>query len=101
MTSGTLTGAGLSLSTAAVWGGGDFAGGIAAKRANVFRVVAGAHACGLLLMLLLELLCPRRVRLFLGQLLMFNLLLPLNLLSLLLLRRVQLLLLLEVLTLER
>jgi drug/metabolite transporter (DMT)-like permease len=53
MTSGTLTGAGLSLSTAAVWGAGDFAGGIAAKRANVFRVVAGAHACGLLLMLLL------------------------------------------------
>jgi drug/metabolite transporter (DMT)-like permease len=53
MTSGTLTGAGLSLATAAVWGGGDFAGGIATKRANVFRVVAGAHACGLLLMLLL------------------------------------------------
>ncbi len=53
MTSGTLTGAGLSLGAAAVWGGGDFAGGIATKRAEVFRVVAGAHACGLLLMLLL------------------------------------------------
>ncbi len=53
MTSGTLIGAGLSLCTAAIWGGGDFAGGIATKRANVFRVVAGAHACGLLLMLLL------------------------------------------------
>jgi drug/metabolite transporter (DMT)-like permease len=53
MTSETLTGAGLSLSTAAIWGAGDFAGGIATKRANVFRVVAGAHACGLLLMLLL------------------------------------------------
>ena len=53
MNSGTLTGAGLSLSAAAVWGGGDFAGGIATRRANVFRVVAGAHACGLLLMLLL------------------------------------------------
>src|ERR1019366_2761220 len=53
MTSGTLTGAGLSLGTAAVWGAGDFAGGIATKRVNVFRVVAGAHACGLLLMLLL------------------------------------------------
>ena len=53
MDSGTLTGAGLSLSAAAVWGGGDFAGGIATRRANVFRVVAGAHACGLLLMLLL------------------------------------------------
>lgn len=53
MNSGTLTGAGLSLGAAVVWGGGDFAGGIAAKRASVFRVVAGAHACGLLLMLLL------------------------------------------------
>ena len=47
MTSGTITSAGLSLGAAAVWGGGDFAGGIATKRANVFRVVAGAHACGL------------------------------------------------------
>ena len=53
MNPGTLTGAALSLGAAAVWGGGDFAGGIATKRANVFRVVAGAHACGLLLMLLL------------------------------------------------
>ncbi len=53
MNLGTLTGAAFSLGAAAVWGGGDFAGGIAAKRANVFRVVAGAHACGLLLMLLL------------------------------------------------
>jgi drug/metabolite transporter (DMT)-like permease len=53
MTSGTLTGAGLSLGAAGVWGAGDFAGGFATKRANVFRVVAGAHATGLLLMLLL------------------------------------------------
>src|SRR5271166_1061369 len=53
MNLGTLTGAALSLGAAAVWGGGDFAGGIATKRANVFRVVAGAHACGLLFMLLL------------------------------------------------
>jgi drug/metabolite transporter (DMT)-like permease len=53
MTSGTLTGAGLSLGASAVWGAGDFAGGSATKRANVFRVVVGAHACGLLLMLLL------------------------------------------------
>ena len=49
----TLTGAGLSLGAAVVWGAGDFAGGIATKRANVFRVVTGAHACGLLFMLLL------------------------------------------------
>src|SRR5271167_4968647 len=53
MNSGTFTVAALSLGAAAVWGGGDFAGGIATKRANVFRVVAGAHACGLVLMLLL------------------------------------------------
>ncbi len=53
MNSGTLTTAGLSLGAAAIWGGGDFAGGIATKRAAVFRVVAGAHACGLLLMLAL------------------------------------------------
>ncbi len=53
MSIGTLTSAALSLGAAAVWGGGDFAGGIATKRANVFRVVAGAHACGLVLMLLL------------------------------------------------
>lgn len=53
MTSGTFTTAGLSLGAAAIWGGGDFSGGIATKRAAVFRVVAGAHACGLVLMLAL------------------------------------------------
>ncbi|MFZ0795604.1 MAG: DMT family transporter [Candidatus Korobacteraceae bacterium] len=53
MNFGTLTVAALSLSAAAIWGGGDFAGGIAVRRANVFRVVAGAHACGLVLMLAL------------------------------------------------
>jgi drug/metabolite transporter (DMT)-like permease len=53
MNPATLTTAALSLGAAAVWGGGDFAGGIATKRASVFRVVAGAHACGLLFMLLL------------------------------------------------
>ncbi|MDR3748140.1 MAG: DMT family transporter [Acidobacteriota bacterium] len=53
MSSGTLTGAALSLGAAGIWGAGDFAGGLATKRANVFRVVAGAHACGLVLMLVL------------------------------------------------
>jgi len=53
MASGTPATAALSLGAAAIWGGGDFAGGIATKRAAVFRVVAGAHACGLLLMLVL------------------------------------------------
>lgn len=53
MNAGTVTAAGLSLGAAAIWGGGDFAGGVAARRAHVFRVVAGAHACGLLLMLAL------------------------------------------------
>ena len=51
MSSGTLISALLSLGAAAIWGGGDFAGGIATKRTAVFRVVAAAHACGLLLML--------------------------------------------------
>jgi drug/metabolite transporter (DMT)-like permease len=45
--------AGLSLLSAASWGAGDFAGGIAAKKANVFRIVALAHAFGLLSMLLM------------------------------------------------
>ena len=51
MNSLTLTTAGLSLGSATAWGGGDFAGGIATKRADVFRVVAYAHAFGFLLML--------------------------------------------------
>lgn len=53
MNSGNMSGAALSLGAAGVWGGGDFAGGIAAKRSSVFRVVAVAHAFGLVLMLLL------------------------------------------------
>jgi drug/metabolite transporter (DMT)-like permease len=56
MTSAMATESGLSLAAAGVWGGGDFAGGLATKRANVFRVVAGAHACGLVFMLTLALL---------------------------------------------
>jgi drug/metabolite transporter (DMT)-like permease len=51
MTSGTTEASGLSLLAAASWGGGDFSGGLAAKRASVFRVVAVAHACGLMAML--------------------------------------------------
>jgi drug/metabolite transporter (DMT)-like permease len=53
MNAGTMSGAALSLGAAGVWGGGDFAGGIATKRASVFRVVAIAHAFGLVLMLVL------------------------------------------------
>jgi drug/metabolite transporter (DMT)-like permease len=53
MIAGTATGAGLSLGAAGVWGGADFAGGIATKRASVFRVVAGAQICGLIFMLAL------------------------------------------------
>ena len=51
MTTATTEASGLSLLAAASWGGGDFSGGLAAKRASVFRVVAVAHACGLLAML--------------------------------------------------
>jgi drug/metabolite transporter (DMT)-like permease len=56
MISSTIETTGLSLASAATWGGGDFAGGMAAKRANVFRVVAVAHACGFVAMLAMALL---------------------------------------------
>jgi drug/metabolite transporter (DMT)-like permease len=53
MNSGIVLQAGLSLATAAAWGAADFSGGFASKRAEVFRVVALAHACGLVMMLAL------------------------------------------------
>ena len=56
-----MSAAALSLGAAGVWGGGDFAGGIATKRASVFRVVAVAHAFGLVLMLLLVWISGERV----------------------------------------
>ena len=37
----------LSLLTAAIFGTGDFCGGLAAKRATIFQVVAGSHFVGL------------------------------------------------------
>jgi drug/metabolite transporter (DMT)-like permease len=51
MNSSTIETSGLSLLAAAAWGGGDFSGGVASKRASVFRVVAAAHFVGLLSML--------------------------------------------------
>lgn len=53
MTAATIETSGLSLLAAASWGGGDFSGGVASKRASVFRVVAGAHLVGLVSMLLM------------------------------------------------
>jgi drug/metabolite transporter (DMT)-like permease len=53
MSLATVETSGLSLLAAASWGGGDFSGGVAAKRASVFRVVAVAHFVGLLSMLLM------------------------------------------------
>lgn len=53
MYSGTPLEAVLSLIAAGSWGAGDFAGGLASKRVNVFRVVAVSHSTGLILMLLL------------------------------------------------
>ena len=47
MSFATLQSSGLSLLAAASWGGGDFSGGLATRRASVFRVVAVAHGCGL------------------------------------------------------
>ncbi|HEX7960966.1 MAG TPA: DMT family transporter [Terriglobales bacterium] len=43
----------LSLLAAITWGAGDFSGGIAARRADIFGVVAFAHAAGLAVMLAL------------------------------------------------
>src|SRR5215469_14264308 len=45
--------AGLSLLSATSWGAGDFSGGLAAKKANVFRIIALAHGCGLVSMLVM------------------------------------------------
>ena len=56
MSLATLQASGLSLMAAAAWGGGGFSGGLASKRASVFRVVAVAHACGLLASLAMALL---------------------------------------------
>jgi len=61
MTSATIEASGFSLLAATCWGGGDFSGGLAAKRASVFRVVAVAHACGLSAMLLLAWITGERV----------------------------------------
>jgi drug/metabolite transporter (DMT)-like permease len=61
MISSTISSAALSLGAAGVWGGGDFAGGLATKRVSVFRVVACAHAFGLILMLALVWITGERV----------------------------------------
>jgi drug/metabolite transporter (DMT)-like permease len=57
----TLEASGLSLLAATSWGGGDFSGGLAAKRASVFRVVAVAHGCGLIATLAMALLTGERI----------------------------------------
>jgi drug/metabolite transporter (DMT)-like permease len=56
MSIATLESSGFSLLAAFAWGGGDFSGGLATKRASVFRVVAVAHTAGLALMLAMALL---------------------------------------------
>src|SRR5271157_2719149 len=61
MTPATIEASGFSLLAATSWGGGDFSGGLAAKRASVFRVVAVAHACGLSAMLVLAWVTGERV----------------------------------------
>ena len=49
-----------SLSAAAIWGTGDFCGGIATRRSSVFSVVAVAHVVGLVFMIALA-LCSREM----------------------------------------
>ena len=56
MTFATLESSGFSLLAACAWGGGDFSGGLATKRASVFRVVVVAHLAGLASMLVMALL---------------------------------------------
>lgn len=53
MTAPELATPGLSLAAAVTWGAADFSGGLATKTVNPFRVVALAHATGLLFMLTL------------------------------------------------
>lgn len=50
MSNGNALGAALALAAAAVWGGGDFSGGLAARRADPFRVLPWAAAAGLVLL---------------------------------------------------
>jgi drug/metabolite transporter (DMT)-like permease len=50
----------LGISAAAVWGSGDFCGGVAAKRVNVFGVGAVSHALGFAIFLLAAVLWGER-----------------------------------------
>ncbi len=52
----SLTGPALGLAAAAVWGGGDFCGGLAARRLHAAAVVAAVGGSGALLLLALALL---------------------------------------------
>jgi drug/metabolite transporter (DMT)-like permease len=47
---------GYGVGASALWGAGDFSGGVATKRRNAFAVVCGAHSTGLLLAVVLALL---------------------------------------------
>ncbi len=57
----SLSTAGLSLASAASWGAGDFSGGLAVKKINVFKVVSVAHGIGFLSMLAIALLAREPV----------------------------------------
>src|SRR5579872_6678984 len=52
----TYTSIGCGLVSAFTWGVGDFTGGMAAKKANVFGVIAVAHGADVLLMVVVALL---------------------------------------------
>ena len=47
MSDGALLPVSLGLAAAIVWGAGDFTGGLATKRANVYGVVIGGEVVGL------------------------------------------------------
>lgn len=56
MADNPVAGVTLSLASALSWGGGDFSGGLASKKANTFLVVAVAHGTGLALVVALAFL---------------------------------------------
>jgi drug/metabolite transporter (DMT)-like permease len=61
VSNGTLLPVWLGLAAAIVWGAGDFTGGLATKRANVYGVVIGGEVVGLVVLLALAFLTGERV----------------------------------------
>ncbi len=61
MTGSELAAVALGLASAVSWGAGDFSGGLASRRANVFLVVALSQGVGLLLVAAIALIIGERI----------------------------------------